>query len=199
MGYNFNLNIQSLLASRGFASTRFSIFGQGSSTLFQPSAGQAIPYSSYKSQTPYDMTDLVSSLKEKFSFSYIGLRSKPVVSPKVETKTYEDMSVMQNYGIVCPKLVEDDPIIFDVAQNYGIVCPKDTSLPEEEPYNPPFDKGDIKEACVDQNYGIVLAPEDSSLTYKSPSDYSKIMPTAMMNYGIICPSDVDILNNYPNS
>ena len=122
----------------------------------------------------YSQSRVLSQIPSITSFSAIHQKSNPEIKSQDEDWA---AAVAQNYGIVCPKKSdEDETPLITVAQDYGIMVPTDEVSDTTVIADPA------------QNYGIVLC-------HKTVTDYSEIMPVHLANYGIVCPSDSNRINN----
>ena len=192
MGYSFNIqkffSLSQTPVTRVYSPT---LYGIKTQDKIQDSFQPAVPsFGTIQKSSLFDMLCLISSIKTQIK----TYEATQPVKEEPKQKIVYDSTVMQNYGIVCPKAKEQDEEVklIQVEQNYGIVCPKDTK--KEEP-----------ECRVGQNYGIVLrsdGEESQSPLKKAISQISQLKIseglTAMQNYGIVCPYDAVSLNNYPN-
>ena len=191
MGFNFNFNF---LTNYSFKSRAFQFPSFGTTytqAKYTPTFSTSTYSTGTKSSSLSDIMTLLTSLRTKFSPKILKTygdttKTEPVVLKDTPLSLDEDFTVMQNYGIVCPKDAKDSEIIeAKYLANYGIVCPPK----EEVPVNPKETKFRSDDTRMYANYGIVCSPVEED-TFISTTQFRSDDLRMCANYGIVCPSDI---------
>lgn len=169
MGYNFNF--PNIFSFDGYKSPIYQMptlkTTETKTSYFNPlSANQSIAKLEAKASI-LDTANFISSLKTKYTDSFMrtfGYRV-PAAKVKIEKDTPLDFTVMQNYGITCPKDTKETTIKdAQISANYGIVLSpeEDTPVLRETKFRSDVSMG----FC---NYGIICPSDVSYLNnyYKS--------------------------------